>query len=115
MEWVCPIGFSDKFEYADALATVTRMHTQPLTYSANDGESTTTLIPTKPSDPCQAALAAISAGAQCEIWVPDAQSEAFAASVASTYGWHVGLWRLGREDQQMWDLPALQPMNLGAN
>lgn len=115
MEWVCPIGFSDKFEYSGALSTITRMNASALTYSANDGESTTMLTPTKSTDPCQAALAAVSAGAQCEIWVPDVQSEAYAASVATSYGWHIGLWRLGREDQRIWDLPTLQPMTGGAS
>jgi len=115
MEWVCPIGFSDKFEYSDALSTVTRMNAPALTYSASDGESTTTLTPAKKTDPCQAALAAVSTGAQCELWVPDVQSEAYAASVATSYGWHIGLWRLGREDQRIWDLPTLQPMSPGAS
>ena len=115
MEWVCPIGFSDKFEYTDALATIERMHASPLTYSTDNGESVTALVPTKSTDPCHAAFVALSSGAQCELWVPDVQSEAFATSVASTYGWHTGLWRLGREDQRMWDLPALQPVNLGAS
>ena len=115
MEWVCPIGFSDKFEYSDALSTITRMHAPALTFSANDGESMTTLTPTTSTDPCQAALAAVSTGALCELWVPDVQSEAYAASVATSYGWHIGLWRLGREDQRIWDLPTLQPMNGGAS
>jgi hypothetical protein len=91
------------------------MHASPLTYSTDNGESVTALVPTKSTDPCHAAFVALSSGAQCELWVPDVQSEAFATSVASTYGWHTGLWRLGREDQRMWDLPALQPVNLGAS
>jgi hypothetical protein len=115
MQWVCPIGFSDKFEYTDALSTIARMHAAALTYSADDGESRTALVPSTSSDPCQAALAALSSGAQCELWVPDVQSQAYASSVATSYGWHVGLWRLGREDQRIWDLPMFAPANGGAS
>ena len=115
MQWVCPIGFSDKFEYSDALSTIARMHAVALTYSTDDGESRTALVPSTSTDPCQAALAAISAGAQCELWVPDVQSQAYASSVAMSYGWHVGLWRLGREDQRIWDLPMFAPANGGAS
>ena len=91
------------------------MHAAALTYSADDGESRTALVPSTSTDPCQAALAAISAGAQCELWVPDVQSHAYASSVAMSYGWHVGLWRLGREDQRIWDLPMFAPANEGAS
>ena len=115
MQWVCPIGFSDKFEYTDALSTIARIHAAALTYSADDGESRTALVPSTSSDPCQAALAALSSGAQCELWVPDVQSQAYASSVATSYGWHVGLWRLGREDQRIWDLPLFAPASGGAS
>ncbi len=48
-----------------------------------------------------------SEGARHEVWYVDRQSLGARAQLASTLGLGVGLWRLGTEDQSIWELPQL--------
>ncbi len=47
------------------------------------------------------------AGVAHQVWYVDQQSLAQRAAVASSLGLGVGLWRLGNEDQSVWELPQL--------
>jgi len=47
------------------------------------------------------------AGVHHEVWYVDQQSLAARAAVATSLGMGIGLWRLGEEDQSVWELPAL--------
>lgn len=42
-----------------------------------------------------------------EVWFPDAQTIADRLQVARSRGLGVGVWRLGREDQRLWDDPRM--------
>jgi spore germination protein YaaH len=42
-----------------------------------------------------------------EVWYVDQQSLAARAALASSLGLKIGLWRLGTEDQSIWELPQL--------
>jgi spore germination protein YaaH len=46
-------------------------------------------------------------GVHHEVWYVDQQSLAARASLASSLGLKIGLWRLGTEDQSIWELPLL--------
>jgi spore germination protein len=46
-------------------------------------------------------------GAHHEVWYVDQQSLGARATLASSLGLGVGLWRLGSEDQSIWELPQL--------
>lgn len=46
-------------------------------------------------------------GVRHEVWYVDQQSLAARAALANSLGLGVGLWRLGGEDQSIWELPAL--------
>jgi spore germination protein YaaH len=46
-------------------------------------------------------------GVRHEVWYVDRQSLQARAAVATSLGMGVGLWRLGNEDQSIWELPAL--------
>lgn len=48
-------------------------------------------------------------GAQRVLWHVDARTIERRAALATGAGWRIGFWRLGREDQDIWDLPALDP------
>ena len=48
-------------------------------------------------------------GVQHEVWYVDAASLGLRLEVARSRGLRIGLWRLGREDQKIWSLPALAP------
>jgi spore germination protein YaaH len=48
-----------------------------------------------------------SEGVHHEVWYVDQQSLQPRAELASSLGMKVGLWRLGREDQSIWELPQL--------
>jgi spore germination protein YaaH len=46
-------------------------------------------------------------GVRHEVWYVDQQSLAARAAVADSLGLGIGLWRLGNEDQSVWELAAL--------
>jgi spore germination protein len=46
-------------------------------------------------------------GVQHAVWYTDAQSIGVRVALAESLGLGVGLWRLGREDQSIWQLPGL--------
>jgi spore germination protein YaaH len=48
-----------------------------------------------------------SEGVHHEVWYVDQQSLAARAQLASSLGLKVGLWRLGHEDQRIWELAQL--------
>jgi spore germination protein YaaH len=48
-----------------------------------------------------------SEGVRHEVWYVDRQSLGARAALASSLGLGVGLWRLGSEDQSIWELPQL--------
>ncbi len=47
------------------------------------------------------------AGVNHEVWYVDQQSLAARAAVATSLGMGIALWRLGEEDQSVWELPTL--------
>jgi spore germination protein YaaH len=42
-----------------------------------------------------------------EVWYTDASTQATRIGIASERGLGIGVWRLGREDQRLWDDPRL--------
>ncbi|HKP89317.1 MAG TPA: glycosyl hydrolase family 18 protein [Thermoleophilaceae bacterium] len=48
-------------------------------------------------------------GSQHEVWYPDARTEGARVRLAQDAGLGIGFWRLGREDQRLWDDPLLAP------
>jgi spore germination protein YaaH len=48
-----------------------------------------------------------SEGVRHEVWYVDQQSLGARAALASSLGLGIGLWRLGSEDQSIWELPQL--------
>jgi len=46
-------------------------------------------------------------GVHHEVWYTDSQSIGLRAELAASLGLGVGLWRLGNEDQRVWELPQL--------
>ncbi len=53
------------------------------------------------------------AGAPHEVWFPDATTVGNRFAVATSRGMGMGVWRLGREDQRLWDNPLLAPVPPG--
>lgn len=49
------------------------------------------------------------AGARHEVWFQDAATERTRIAMAREAGIGIGFWRLGREDQRLWDDPLLAP------
>ncbi|GAA4817010.1 fibronectin type III domain-containing protein [Nocardioides caeni] len=54
------------------------------------------------------------AGAQRLLWYVDQHTIDRRAQLAADRGWRIGFWRLGREDQDIWQLPALVGTNPGS-
>lgn len=54
----------------------------------------------------------VGAGAQRLLWYVDERTIAARAELAASQGWRIGFWRLGREDQDIWSLPALSDGSL---
>ena len=50
-----------------------------------------------------------SEGSFHEVWFPDARTEGARVRLAHDAGLGIGFWRLGREDQRLWDDPLLAP------
>jgi spore germination protein YaaH len=48
-------------------------------------------------------------GVQHEVWFGDATSVSRRIKVARVRGLGLGFWRLGREDQRIWDDPQIAP------
>jgi spore germination protein YaaH len=46
-------------------------------------------------------------GVEHQVWYVDRQSLAIRTALAESLGLKVGLWRLGTEDQSIWELPQL--------
>jgi spore germination protein YaaH len=46
-------------------------------------------------------------GVEHQVWYVDRQSLAIRTALAESFGLKVGLWRLGTEDQSIWELPQL--------
>jgi spore germination protein YaaH len=84
---------ANSYEYQDAIDLATRLGVTPhydatsaaLTFSYTDG-----------------------AGAHHDVWFTDSTTEATRIALAKTSGLGgVGIWRLGREDQRLWQNPLL--------
>jgi len=94
VDWVCPELRADKIEYSDAM-NVAKTSADPRgTYQVDDGE---TLIPLPDKD-----------GFEAELWLADVRAEIDFIDIAKSAGWKLGVWRLGREDQRMWNLPEVE-------
>jgi spore germination protein YaaH len=82
------------YEYSDVVALADRYGKTPvrdplgdsMTFSYTDGD-----------------------GVPHEVWFPDHRTEGNRAQLARDAGLGLGLWRLGREDQRLWDNPLLAP------
>ena len=48
-------------------------------------------------------------GAHHDVWYTDAQSIGARVALAHSLGLGIGMWRLGEEDQGIWNDPLLQP------
>jgi hypothetical protein len=93
VDWACPELRADKLEYTDAMA-VGKTSTSPRgKYQSDDGE---TLVNLPDKD-----------GFFAELWLADVRSEIDFLDITKAAGWKIGFWRLGREDQRIWDLPEV--------
>jgi len=98
VQWVCPVGFAWQGEYTQAQQVSTTQAITSVTWRPLDGESAVDLAP--------------STSGQRQMWISDYRSVQATAELATQYKWRVGLWRLGREDQRMWNLPGLTPAGM---
>ena len=48
-------------------------------------------------------------GVSHEVWYPDAATIARRVTLARDRGLGIGFWRLGEEDQRVWDDPQIAP------
>ena len=95
MDWAGgggPAGEAAALEYADVRALIAQHSAQPvLDPLADSWVFTYTDL----------------AGVQHEVWFPDAATIARRVALARDRGLGVGFWRLGREDQAIWDDPQI--------
>lgn len=98
MDWPNGGGPENKasaYEYQDAMALFGQLGIQPALDPVTDNYS---------------ARYTDAAGVPREVWFPDAQTTARRVRLAKEAGLGgVGFWRLGREDQRIWDDPLLAP------
>jgi spore germination protein YaaH len=88
LQWICTIGFAELREYQPARKLLKELGAIP-TYDEPTSESYAVL----PSD---------IPGEHRELWFSDYRSIEQFAPIALDRGYHVGLWRLGLEDQRVW-------------
>jgi spore germination protein YaaH len=98
--WLCNTRTAQPLEYADIVSVLAAAGVRP-TWDATTQEATATF-----PDPD-------AAGAQRSLWFANAASVAARATLAEGLGWHLGLWRLGREDQALWT-PAVARTGAGS-
>lgn len=91
IDWVCITRYAATWEHS-------QVDPAEFTTSSYDAGSAEHVL-TAP-DP-------VRAGAQRVLWYVDAQTIARRAALAASVDWRIGFWRLGREDQDIWTLPAL--------
>lgn len=91
IEWVCLTRYATTWEHS-------RVDPAEFTTHAFD-EASAEHVLTAP-DP-------VRPGAQRVLWYVDRETIARRATLAAAEGWRLGFWRLGREDQTIWTLPAL--------
>lgn len=48
-------------------------------------------------------------GVEHDVWFPDSRTQSARVRLANDAGLGIGFWRLGREDQRLWDDPLLAP------
>lgn len=95
MDWASGGGAAHpatSWEYADALALAGRAGASPLLDPITDG------LTFKYTD---------DAGAPHDVWLADATTVERRFAVATARGMGIGVWRLGQEDQRLWDSPLL--------
>jgi spore germination protein YaaH len=95
MDWPAGGGASHpatSLEYSDLSALIARVGASPVRDS--DSEAWTF----KYVD---------GSGVEHEVWYTDASTQETRISLARSYGMGFGFWRLGNEDQRLWDLPQL--------
>lgn len=96
IDWVCITRYANTWEHAEV---------DPAEFTASSyDEASGEHVLTAP-DP-------VRAGAQRVLWYVDAQTIARRAALAASVDWRFGFWRLGREDQDIWTLPALSDGSL---
>jgi spore germination protein YaaH len=83
------------YEYADVLALAARYGATP----ARDPEG----------DAMHFSYTDPETGSFHDVWYPDARTEGARVKLARDAGLGIGVWRLGREDQRLWDDPLLAP------
>ena len=96
IDWVCITRYADTWEYSQI---------DPAQFTAQvfDEESGENVL-TAPD--------ASVAGAQRVLWYVDDRTIERRAALAASAGWRIGFWRLGREDQDIWGLSALNDGSL---
>lgn len=91
IDWICITRFADTWEHS-------QVDPSEFTTQAYDAASAENVLTAPdPSYP----------GAQRVLWYVDRQTIAARSALAASEGWRLGFWRMGREDQTIWTLPAL--------
>ena len=83
------------YEYEDVMALARRVGATPVRDEQGDAMHFSYVDP--------------ATGTPHDVWFPDAFTEAARVRLAHETGVGIGLWRLGREDQRLWDEPLLAP------
>jgi spore germination protein YaaH len=89
-----PMNRATPLEYAEVMALIARYGAAPLLDPVSDAW---TFRYTDAS------------GAMHEVWYPDAATVSRRVGLARERGLGIGFWRLGREDQRVWDDPQIAP------
>jgi spore germination protein YaaH len=96
MDWtIGTTNRADTYEYDEVLATAARHGVAPRYDAATDSN---TFSYTDEN------------GAAHEVWFQNAATMATRVALARDAGIGIGFWRLGREDQRVWDNPLLAPL-----
>jgi spore germination protein YaaH len=90
-----PANPATSYEYEDVLALAQRVGATPVRDEQGDAMHFSYVDP--------------ATGTPHDVWFPDARTEAARVRLAHETGVGIGLWRLGREDQRLWDEPLLAP------
>ncbi|GAA4724110.1 hypothetical protein GCM10023350_03000 [Nocardioides endophyticus] len=96
IDWICITRYAATWEHRDVDPT-------KFTAQAFDEASAENVL-TAP-DP-------VRPGAQRVLWYVDVRTIKRRAALAAAEGWRFGFWRLGREDQDIWAIDALQDGSL---
>lgn len=94
VEWVCLSRAATTREYDGVLAVL--------------GQFTSHVFDTDSAENVMTAADPSVPGAQRVLWYVDDRTIQRRAALAADRGWNLGFWRLGREDQTIWNLAELQ-------